>query len=136
MRVLTFGTFDRLHPGHRFLLERASALGELHVIVARDANVRRLKGRDPEEPEDDRAAAIRAAFPGARVHLGDAEDFLKPVRAVAPDRILLGYDQRLPPGVAEADFPCPVERAPAFEPERFKSSLLRGLSKDTTPHSA
>lgn len=136
MRVLVFGTFDRLHPGHRFLLEWAEARGELHVVVARDSNVLRLKGKPPEQGEDERAQAIREAFPGAAVHLGHETDFLLPVRTVRPDLVLLGYDQTLPPGVAEADFPCPVERVPAFEPQRFKSSLLRGTPNDTPRQSA
>jgi len=126
MRVLVFGTFDRLHPGHRFLLECASSRGELHVVVARDANVLRFKGRPPEESEDVRAEAIRRFFPSATVMLGDPDDFLSPVRSVRPDLILLGYDQQLPPGVTDADFPCPVERLPAFEPHLHKSSLRRG----------
>ena len=33
MRVITYGTFDLFHDGHRRLLERARALGD-HLIVA------------------------------------------------------------------------------------------------------
>ena len=40
-RVVATGTFDLLHPGHVFYLEESARLGdELHVIVARDVNVR------------------------------------------------------------------------------------------------
>ncbi len=126
MRVLVFGTFDHLHPGHLFVLRSAADRGELFVVVARDRNVERIKGRVPDQPEPERAAAIRAAFPLAEVLLGDADDFLAPVRAVSPDLILLGYDQRLPPGVREEDLGATVERLPAFEPHRHKSSLVRG----------
>jgi FAD synthetase len=125
MRVLLFGTFDTLHPGHRFVLSEAAKRGDVWVVVARDANVQRIKGRAPVHQESIRAAAVRAAAPGATVLLGDPRDFLAPVREVRPDVILLGYDQRLPPGVREEDLPCPVERLPAFEPEKWKSSLLR-----------
>lgn len=125
MRVLVFGTFDELHPGHRFLLTEAKKRGELFVVVARDANVERIKGRRAVEPEEQRKSAVEESFPDATVMLGDPHDFLVPVIAVRPDLILLGYDQTLPPGVSEKDFPCSVERLPAFEPERFKSSLRR-----------
>ncbi len=125
-RVLVFGTFDLLHPGHRFVLSEAAKRGELHVVVARDSTVARIKKLTPHHPEAERVAMIEEAFPEADVRLGSAEgDFLAPVRAVAPDLIVLGYDQQLPPGVTEADLPCPVERLPAMEPDKWKSSLLR-----------
>jgi FAD synthetase len=126
MRVLVFGTFDDLHPGHRWFLEEANARGELFVVVARDANVERLKGRQPVQSETERQAGIVQSFPAARIVLGDPEDFLAPVRSVGPDLVVLGYDQHLPPGVREQDLPCPIERLPAYHPEEFKSSLRRG----------
>ncbi len=123
MRVLVFGTFDRLHPGHRFVLDAASKRGTLGVVVARDANVLRIKGRHVQESETKRKRAIAQEYPKAEIILGDAVDFLAPVRMFAPGLILLGYDQKLPPGVSEKDLPCPIERLPAFEPETYKSSL-------------
>ena len=127
MNVLVFGTFDLLHPGHRFLLAEAQKKGKLTVVVARDRNVQRIKGRFPVHDEDERLSHVRQAVPGATVVLGDAHDFLVPVRAVDPDVILLGYDQQLPPGVKEEDLPYEIERLPAFEPEKYKTSILRGV---------
>jgi FAD synthetase len=129
MRVLVFGTFDHLHPGHHFVISEARKRGSTIVIVARDANVERIKGHLPEQSETERVAAIKKAFPKANVLLGDSTDFLRPLR-LQPDLILLGYDQKLPPGVTEADFPCPVERLPAFHPEQFKSSFMRRAQKE------
>lgn len=126
MRILVTGTFDLLHPGHLFVLHEAAKRGDVFVIVARDTTVERIKGRTPVQSETERRTAIEEKFPDATVVLGDAEDFLKPVRALKPDLILMGYDQRLPPGVLESDLPCPTERLPAFEPEKYKSSLMRG----------
>lgn len=125
MRVLVCGTFDRLHPGHMFLLRKASQRGELFILVARDATVRSIKGALPEETERVRLENIMKAFPQARALLGEHEDFLAPVRSLQPDLILLGYDQCLPPGIRETDLPCPLERLPAFHPEKYKSSLRR-----------
>ncbi|HRH93516.1 MAG TPA: adenylyltransferase/cytidyltransferase family protein [Candidatus Peribacteria bacterium] len=124
MKVMIFGTFDKFHPGHEFVLREALKRGDVTVIVARDANVERIKGKAPRYDERVRVAAIKTAFPAANVRLGDDADFLSPVRKFAPDLILLGYDQRLPPGVSDADLPCAVERLPAFEPQKYKSSLL------------
>lgn len=125
MNVLIFGTFDHLHPGHHFVIAEAMKKGRTSIVVARDRNVLRIKGAPPDQSEGERVAVLRTAFPAAHVLLGDPEDFLAPVRSIQPDLILLGYDQRLPPGVAEADFPCPVQRLAAFKPAEFKSSLRK-----------
>ncbi len=124
MRVLVFGTFDGLHPGHRFLFDEAKKRGELMVVVARDANVMRFKGKTAKFDEEQRRQAIAEAYPEATVVLGDPQDVLAPVRALKPDLILLGYDQRLPPGVTLDDLPAAVERAESFEPHKYKSSIL------------
>lgn len=128
MRVVTFGTFDHLHPGHLSYLKEAEGKGELCIIVARDQNVHTIKGRRADQSETQRAAALQAAFPNAVVVLGDAKDYIAPVRALKPDLIVMGYDQQLPPGVAVEDLPCPVHRAKPFVPEIHKSSLRRELS--------
>lgn len=129
MRVLLFGTFDQLHPGHEFVLEEGLKRGELHVVVARDVTVERIKGRKPEQLEEQRRTAIQEKYPQAHVVLGDRENYWRPVCEIAPDLIFLGYDQELPPGVRVEDLPCTVERLPAFEPGKFKSSLLKNGRK-------
>ncbi len=125
MRILVFGTFDHLHPGHRFLLSEASKRGDLSVVVARDVTVEKLKGKRSAQNEDERKAAIETAFPKASALLGDPTDYLIPIHSIKPDLILLGYDQELPPGVSIESLGCPVERLPAFEPEKYKSSILK-----------
>lgn len=123
MKILIFGTFDHLHPGHEFVINEACKRGNATVIIARDKTVKRIKGHLPSQNEDERMQALMKAFPDATVILGDPEDFLAPVRSLHPDVILLGYDQQLPPGVLEKDLLCSVERLPAFRPEQYKSSL-------------
>lgn len=125
MRVLIFGTFDHLHPGHKFLLEAAEKHGELFVVVAHDKTVRKIKGFLPEQNQEERRSAIEELYPRVTVIFGDKEDYLVPVRKVAPDRILLGYDQKLPPGIHLEDLPCPTKRMEAFQPEKHKSSHRR-----------
>lgn len=124
-RVLLFGTFDQIHPGHRFVLAEAQKRGEVTVVIARDETVRRLKGRKPVQSEEERRRSVATVISAATVILGDPDDFLKPVRDTEPGLILLGYDQKLPPGVTMEDFPCSVERLHAFQPEQHKSSRLR-----------
>ncbi len=125
-KVMVFGTFDLLHPGHVFVLTEAGKRGDVTVIVAHDRNVKRIKGSAPTERGPARVSALRSAFPLYTIRLGDPVNFLAPVHEVHPDLILLGYDQKLPPGVTEADLaPATIERLPAHEPERYKSSLMR-----------
>ena len=46
-KVMTFGTFDGVHQGHENLLTQAKKLGnELIVVVAQDATVLKLKGKN------------------------------------------------------------------------------------------
>ncbi len=140
MRVMVFGTFDDLHPGHRYFLQHAAMRagpggaehGGLYVVVARDVNVRRIKGKDPQHPEIERVAAIRGACPEATVLPGHPTDFLHHIRELQPDLIMLGYDQQLPPGIREEDLHAKIERLPPFRPEKWKSSIQR-MTKSQGP---
>jgi len=126
-RVLSCGTFDHFHPGHDAFLSQARRLGEeLFVVVSRDENVLRLKGRTPDQVEDVRLAVVadhgcvddaRLGYPGA--------DFLRVVADIRPHVIALGYDQRAPRGLETAFPDCEIVTLAPFEPDRFKSSLLR-----------
>lgn len=126
-RVLSCGTFDHLHPGHRSFLEQAAALGdELVVVVARDENVRRLKGRLPDHGEDERRTRVEALGIASQVRLGyPGADFLRIVAEIAPQTIALGYDQKPPPGLQEAFPQVQVVVLKPYYPEKFKSSLFR-----------
>lgn len=123
--MLVFGTFDHFHPGHQYLLDAASSKGALFVIVARDETVERIKGRLPDQKQEERMQVLQEAYPDAEIILGSDGDYLQPVKEINPDLILLGYDQRMPPGVSEEDLPCSIERMDALEPEKYKSSLMR-----------
>jgi FAD synthetase len=91
-RVVATGTFDLLHPGHLYYLEESRRLGdELHVIVARDANVRH-KPR-PIVPEEQRLALVRALKPVDAARLGDTEDMFRPIEELRPGIITIGCNQ-------------------------------------------
>lgn len=131
-KILVFGVFDRLHPGHLHFLEEARALGEsLVVIVARDSTVLRLKNKTPRDSEVARIKALLGVQNVSRSLLGDAElgtyDVLKQEN---PDVIALGYDQLgLKKDLEEkmgAGFlrKIPTVVLEAHEPEKYKSSLL------------
>ena len=130
-RVLCCGTFDLLHPGHESYLAQAAALGsELIVVVARDENVQRLKGRRPSQEEDERRAAVEMVEVVTEARLGNrGEHFLQVVEEVDPDVIALGYDQRAPAGLAEAFPKCEIVTMKPHCPEKYKSSYFRKVGE-------
>lgn len=93
-RVVAFGTFDILHPGHIAFLEAARRLGtHLTVVVARDATVRREKGRLPVFNERDRLAVVRSLRCADRALLGDRPGKWRVLRRIRPDVVAIGFDQ-------------------------------------------
>ena len=126
-RVLCCGTFDHFHPGHESFLAQAAALGsELFVVIARDENVKRIKGRLPDHSEEERMAAVEGAGIADDVRLGNkGANLLQVVSEIAPDVIALGYDQRPPKGLADAFPQSEIVTLKPHRPDIYKSSLFR-----------
>jgi FAD synthetase len=125
--VVCAGTFDHLHPGHIAFLKQAKALGdELIVIVARDENVMKIKGFQPEH-EDLRKKRLEETGIPDRVILGNLyQDPLSILKELLPNVVALGYDQRVIENDIKAILPdCTVVRLKPFHPDLFKSSLYR-----------
>lgn len=94
-KVMVFGVFDRLHPGHISFLEQAAQLGdELVVAVARDSVVLRLKNKIPHQDEETRRRAIAQLATVTDALLGDSILGSYEIFNIhQPDIICLGYDQ-------------------------------------------
>jgi len=91
-RVVAQGTFDILHPGHLHYLREAKAMGdELHVIVARAANVTHKPG--PIVPGSQRVEMVGALKPVDHARLGHPADIFVPIEEIEPAIIALGHDQ-------------------------------------------
>jgi FAD synthetase len=91
-RVVATGTFDILHPGHIYYLEESRKLGdELHVIVARDENVKHKP--KPVIPEQQRLNMVQSLKPVDYARLGSTTDIFEPIREIQPDIITLGFNQ-------------------------------------------
>ena len=131
LQVVIAGTWDLIHPGHIWLMNKAKERGYLTVIVARDSTSKRLKGRRPVVPEEQRLAVVRALKPVDEATLGEENhDILKIVERLKPDLILLGPDQHYNPVSMRADLrkrglKTKVERIrQVFEDSRLNSSTL------------
>lgn len=132
-KVLVFGTFDGLHPGHAEFLSQARELGdELIVAVAQDAVVERLKHRLPDRTLRQRLEALARLPQVSRAIAGDTSlGGYECFKQVLPDVVAFGYDQN----ELAADFQrfqqetgdeTPTVVLKPYHPETFKSSLLRG----------
>jgi len=95
-KVMVFGVFDRLHPGHLSFLRQAQKYGEkLIVVVARDSAVWKLKNKTPGQTEKERMAALSKIAGVDKVVLGDKKQgSYGVIRKYKPDMIGLGYDQK------------------------------------------
>lgn len=131
-RVLVFGVFDNLHPGHIAFLKQAAAFGdELIVVVALDSVVKELKGKLPEQKLSERIKAIHRMQLADWVFAGDKKGgSYTIIKKMQPDLIALGYDQETLAQNLEAWKKKTEQRfemvtLEPFEPEQFKSSLRR-----------
>ncbi len=104
LKVVIAGTWDLIHPGHIWLMNKAKERGHLTVIVARDSTSRRIKGRRPVVPEKQRLQVVKALKPVDEATLGEENhDILKIVEQLKPDLILLGPDQHYDLATMRAD---------------------------------
>ena len=94
MRVLVFGSFDLVHPGHHYLFKEARKLGdELFVVVAKDATIRKVKGNEPRFNENERLKHVQEIHYVDKAVLGNLRDQFLVIEEHLPNYICLGYDQ-------------------------------------------
>ncbi len=128
-KVMAFGTFDILHPGHLAYLKEAKELGDLlTVIVSRDRNAEKLKSRKPHNNQENRLRKITSLAIVDEAILGSEKDFFKDIRKIKPDFIALGYDQKadwLEDKLKKENLKIEIKRMNPFEEKKYKSSLMR-----------
>jgi FAD synthetase len=139
VRVFVAGTFDGLHYGHVCLLRYARRRGmqmarrsgrsgvHLSVVIARDESVRRIKARAPHHTQRERQQLVASLRLVDEAFVGHPKDFIKSVRRVRPDLIVLGYDQSSTwEAVLRANgVTAPIVRCPEYRSHRLKSSMIR-----------
>lgn len=130
-RVLVFGTFDILHPGHVALLQTAARYGELTVCLPSDETVRTMKGHAPVNSLERREARLKILSFVDRVVVGDRESgSFNVLRRNQVDCVVLGHDQE---ALAEAliDYSrrqgrrLVLIKAPEYRASVYKSSRFR-----------
>ncbi len=130
-RVLVFGTFDGLHPGHINFFGQAKKLGgHLAAVVARDVTVNLVKGHFPKRSELLRLAAVKQCKLIDEAMLGNLESPYEIIKKIKPDIIALGYDQTsfttgLPEHIKKEDLNIEIVRLKSYKPETYHTSLIK-----------
>ena len=128
-KAMVFGTFDILHPGHRFLFKEAKKHGTcLVAVVALDSTVERLKHKKPVHAQQYRLLQVAADTLVDKARLGYPDDFYKVIEEEQPDVICLGYDQVLVPlderTMRQRGIAARIVRILPYKPSLYKSSKL------------
>ncbi len=127
-KVLAFGTFDILHPGHSHMLRAAKKLGDhLTIIIARDATVEKVKGKKALFDEKTRLKNLKQLNIADKVRLGNLGNKYQVIIDEKPDIIALGYDQKFFVDDLQniIDKNTKIVRLKAHKPEIYKSSKIR-----------
>lgn len=130
-KVMIFGTFDIIHGGHIHMFKQACEYGDqLIAVVARDANVEKVKGIGPMHNENERLDFISHIDLIDRACLGDKTDVYKVIRKEKPEVIALGYDQKvyidkLANAITRAGLNASIVRLNEYQPKRFKTNKIK-----------
>jgi cytidyltransferase-like protein len=133
VRIMVFGTFDVLHKGHLNFFKQARQLANnpyLIVSVARDANVKKIKGHKTRYNEKQRLKAVKKNRLVNKALLGSLKNYLGHIISQKPQVIALGYDQKaytqgLKTLLAGKGLKVRIRRLKPFFPSLYKSSIVK-----------
>lgn len=136
-KIMVFGAFDGMHPGHLYFFRQAKRYGDFLIVsVGTDKNVERIKGRRPLFSQEERLGLVSQCHIVDQAVLGAEEDFYKHILKYKPDVICLGYDQWADEGEVRAELAkvgltkTKVVRLLPYKANRAKSTHLKTSSVD------
>ena len=132
-RIMIFGTFDGLHQGHLNFFKQAKKLAKkpfLIVSVARDQNVKKIKGKFPNLKERERMHLIKKIKFVDKVVLSGLKRYIPHIIKEYPDIIALGYDQKayvknLKKDLKNKGLMVKVARLKPYKEKIYKNDLLK-----------
>ena len=132
MKVLVFGIFDGLHPGHTNFLRQAQKYGDFLVVaVGRASCSRQIKCKTPKLSLRQRLTALRGEPLVDKAVPGDiTQGSYKVVLREKPDIICLGYDQKaLGADIARAlkakELKIGLKILKPYKPDKYHTRLMR-----------
>ena len=136
-RVMVFGAFDGLHPGHLHFFREAKKFGDFLVVsVGTDKNVEKIKGKKPLFHQDERLDLVRECKFVDNAVIGAESEFYDHIKSFKPDVICLGYDQWAKEDEVRGELDkvglksTVIKRLKAYEPLRAKSTITKQNSVD------
>ena len=132
-RIMIFGTFDGVHPGHLNFFRQARKLSKnslLIVSIGRDQNVLRVKGKLPRKNEKLRFKLVKKTRLADKVVLGGTKNHIPHILKEKPDIIALGYDQKnyiknLKNELKKRGLKVKIVRLKPYKEKIYKNHLLR-----------
>jgi cytidyltransferase-like protein len=133
VRIMVFGTFDGLHQGHINFFKQAKNLTKnsfLIVSIARDKNVKRIKGEYSTRNERERMILVKRNKLADKVVLAGKVKYLPHILKEKIDIIALGYDQKayvqeLKKDLKNKGISIRIIRLKPFKEKIYKNHLLK-----------
>lgn len=155
-KILLFGTFDLLHPGHQNFFKQARRVAatslqqtiqqmsspdsiggssdqpQIIAVIARDATIKKIKKKLPTFNEKQRQKNLLKTGWADKVVLGGRGDKYKIIKEIKPGIICLGYDQKhfvadLKKKIRQFKLNTKIVRLKSYHPRLYKSSKLINL---------
>ncbi len=132
-KIMVFGTFDGVHKGHENFFKQARILAQgpyLIVSIARDKNVKKIKGKLPDKNEKERMSLVGKCKLVDKVILGGVDKYLPHIVKEKPDIIALGYDQveyvkNLKKDLQNLNLKIKIVRSKPHKEHIYKNHLLK-----------
>ncbi len=125
--VLTFWTFDIIHPGHVHYLNHAKMRGsKLITVISTSKNREKIIWDTPTQNLEQRIEWIENLAIADLVLAGSEENPLESINIHKPHCICLWYDQEgFSYLLQDLDYDFELVRIDAYKPDSYKSSLLK-----------
>jgi len=133
--VLTFGTYDLVHPWHKYFLEESKKYGNVLItIVATDANVIKFKWKTPVRSEKERVKDVNDLWISDCVYLWKWGHPMLWLKLYNPKVVCLWYDQvwfsnELTEYIKEKKLKTQIIRITPYKEDTYKSSIIKKTLK-------
>lgn len=136
-KVLVFGIFDGIHPGHISFLRQAKKCGDFLVVaVGRASSCRKIKCKTPKYSLRKRLTALKTAHLNGELLVEKAvpgdikQGTYKVILREKPDVICLGYDQmelaeNLKAWLRQESFSLTIKFLKPYKPDQYHTRIMR-----------